>query len=143
MTDVFTKEKRGDVMSRIRATNTKPELVVRKYLFLKGFRYRIHQKNIKGKPDLVLKKYKALIFINGCFWHGHEAQDCAIARLPKSNVKYWKDKIDNNRNRDRKNYKNLEEEGWKIFTIWECSLRGRQKQVTLHNLVDKIRTLML
>ena len=138
MADVFTKEKRSEVMGKIRATNTKPEIIVRKHLFSKGFRFRIHQKKLHGNPDIVLKKHNTVILVHGCFWHGHESTRCKIARIPKSNTKFWKEKIAKNRTRDLKNKKLLKKQGWRIITVWECNLRGKKKEKTLHAVVDKI-----
>ena len=138
MADVFTKKKRSEVMSRIRATNTKPEIIVRKYLFANGLRFRTHQKKLKGSPDIVLKKHNTVVFVHGCFWHGHESSRCKIARMPKSNTKFWKTKITNNQTRDMKNKRLLTKQGWKIITVWECNLRGRKKDRTLQTIVDKI-----
>jgi DNA mismatch endonuclease, patch repair protein len=138
MADVFTKKKRSDVMSRIRAKNTKPELLVRTFLFSKGFRYRLHQSSLPGKPDIILKKYRTVIFVNGCFWHGHTISSCKIARFPKSNVKFWRDKIVYNQKRHKKNLSLLKKDGWKVLTIWECQLRGKKASKSLCTLVNKI-----
>jgi len=138
MSDVFTKEKRSEVMSKIRATNTKPELIVRHFLFSQGFRYRIHQKDLAGNPDIVLKKHNTLIFVNGCFWHGHTSQNCKISRIPKSNSVFWETKIDNNKKRDAKNRRILKKQGWNLITIWECKLNGKNRENTLNTIVDKI-----
>ena len=138
MADVFTRKKRSEVMSRIRAKNTKPELLVRKYLFSSGLRYRIHQKSLPGQPDIVLKKFNVIVIVNGCFWHGHTKKTCKVSRMPKSNNNYWKNKILQNQARDLKNLRKLRKAGWKIFVIWECQLRGKNKEKTLSTLVDKI-----
>jgi DNA mismatch endonuclease (patch repair protein) len=141
MADVFTKKQRSQLMSRIRSVNTRPELLLRRYLFSKGFRYRIHQRSLPGNPDLVLKKYSCALFIHGCFWHGHTAKSCTISRMPKSNVEFWRDKFTYNQMRDRKNQKNLKKAGWNIIIVWECQLRGKKKSATLQKLVDKIKQL--
>lgn len=120
MTDVFSKEKRSEVMSHIRGRDTKPEMIVRRFLFSKGFRYRLHSKGLPGHPDIVLKKYRTVIFVNGCFWHGH---DCKYGHLPKSNTQYWGPKISSNMERDKKNQKALEESGWRVIRLWECELK--------------------
>jgi DNA mismatch endonuclease, patch repair protein len=138
MADVFSKEKRSEVMSRIRATNTKPELIVRKFLFSKGLRFRLHQKKLPGNPDIVLKKYNTVIFIHGCFWHGHTSSKCKIKRMPKSNISFWENKILTNQNRDKKNHRILKRDGWRIITIWECDLRSKNKDLVLEKLVNKI-----
>lgn len=121
MSDVFTKEKRSEIMSHIKAKDTKPEVMVRKYLFSKGFRYRKNDKRYPGKPDIVLPKYKTVIFVHGCFWHGHEG--CKYFTLPKSNTEYWSNKIRRNKERDYENIQKLEELGFKVIIIWECELK--------------------
>lgn len=129
--DIVSEETRSYIMSKIHSKDTKPELIVRKALFAKGFRYRIHDKRLPGKPDIVLPKYKTVIFVNGCFWHGHD-DNCPIYKPPKSNVEFWQTKIRNNKQRDIKNIELLEEMGWKVITVWECSLRGHKKEKLLH-----------
>jgi len=109
-------------MSKIRSVNTKPELKVRKILFKNGFRYRLHA-NLPGKPDIVLSKYKTIIFVNGCFWHGHTCKYGSGYRKPKTNEDYWKEKINKNIKRDKNNVQILIKNGWKIITIWECELK--------------------
>ena len=111
MSDIFSSQKRSDIMSKISGKNTKPEILVRKFLFSKGFRYRINVKTLPGKPDIVLPKYKTVIFINGCFWHGH---NCKKGKLPSSNIDFWKEKISNNKSRDDKNSDLLVKLGWKV-----------------------------
>lgn len=108
-------------MSGIRGKNTDPELQIRKGLHAKGFRFRIHSKEVPGKPDLVLPKYRAAIFVHGCFWHGH---DCPLFRLPGTRTEFWKDKIDANRKRDAVVLQQLSELGWRSMTVWECAIRG-------------------
>jgi len=125
MTDVLTPDQRSRVMGRIRGSNTKPELWVRRGLFALGFRYRLHQRQFPGTPDLVLPRYGAVIFVNGCFWHGH---DCPLFRLPSTRTDFWQSKIEKNRIRDQKNNTRLRELGWRVLTIWECALRGRTRQ---------------
>ena len=120
MADTFTPEKRSWNMSRIRSKDTKPEEYVRKFLFREGFRFRKNDKRYPGKPDIVLPKYKTVIFINGCFWHAHT---CSRAHLPKSNLEYWQPKIEKNKVRDEQNQKKLQDAGWKVITIWECELK--------------------
>lgn len=112
-------------MSGIRGKNTQPELLVRKALHKEGFRYRLHDKHLPGKPDLVLPKYSAVIFVHGCFWHGH---NCHLFKWPKTRKEFWRNKINRNRKVDRRNYKKLKEEGWYVLTIWECALKGKTKQ---------------
>jgi len=126
MTDQVSQERRSEIMSKIRAKNTKPELWIRKGLHRLGFRFRLHDKNLPEKPDLILHKYRAVIFVQGCFWHGHD--NCSRFRLPRSNIDYWQKKIEGNRARDRKSYTSLREQGWRILYIWECSLKGKFKK---------------
>ena len=124
MADTMTPEQRSKCMAAVKGKDTKPERIVRKYLFSKGLRYRLHQKKLFGSPDIVLKKYKTVIFIDGCFWHGHDG--CKFFRLPKSNIEFWDTKIKNNKNRDIINEERLKEAGWKVIRIWECSIRKLQ-----------------
>ena len=119
MSDIFSFQKRSDIMSKIGGKNTKPEILVRKFLFSKGFRYRINVKTLPGKPDIVLPKYKTIIFVNGCFWHGH---NCKKGKLPSSNTDFWKEKISNNKSRDAKNSDLLVKLGWKVIIIWQCEI---------------------
>lgn len=136
MADTKTKEERHKNMAAIRSKNTKPELIVRKYLFLQGFRYRINDKSLAGKPDIVLKKYNTVIFVNGCFWHLHK--DCKYFVFPKDNADYWKNKILGNIERDKRNYNTLMAAGWKVIIIWECQLKHSREE-TLTELVKEIR----
>jgi len=120
-TDVFSAEKRSEVMRAVKGANTKPELKLRKALFARGFRYRLHARDLPGKPDLVFPRYRSVIFINGCFWHGH---DCARgARVPKSNRDYWLAKVARNKARDEDIVKALAALGWRAYIVWECSLQ--------------------
>ena len=128
--DTVSKKKRSEIMSRIRSKNTKPELAVRKYLSSKGFRYRLHDKNLPGKPDIVLKKHSTVIQVRGCFWHGHS---CKLANYPKTNRKYWKNKINNNRKRDKKNDKLIKKMGYKLIIINECRIKNNKL-----NLINKL-----
>ncbi len=111
-------------MSRIRSANTKPELQVRKLLFASGFRYRLNLAGLPGKPDLVFPKYHAVVFVHGCFWHGHR---CHLFKVPETNQRFWLLKIGTNRDHDVCNRRELRSQGWRVLTIWECALRGRQK----------------
>ena len=131
--DVHDKETRSYNMSQIKGKNTKPEIIVRKYLFSKGFRYRINVKSLPGSPDIVLKKYNTAIFINGCFWHGHEG--CKYFVWPKTRKEFWQEKIQSNIQRDNKNIALLKDEGWNVITIWECELKKDKVQSTLENLI--------
>jgi len=125
-------------MSRIRGKDTKPELLVRKFLFAAGFRYRLHDKRLPGKPDIVLPKYKTVIFIHGCFWHGHEG--CRYYVVPKTRSEWWLNKITSNKIKDSRDILSLKEEGWKILTIWECELKPRTREATLSILPATIRS---
>lgn len=136
MADTKTPAERSENMSRIRSTNTKPEEIVRKYLFSKGFRYRKNDKRYPGKPDIVLPKYRTVIFVNGCFWHMH---GCSRSRLPKSNQEFWRPKIERNIERDADTKKKLEAEGWKVIVIWECELKKRIANERLSRLCEQIK----
>lgn len=122
-------------MSRIRSTNSKPEEIVRKYLFSKGFRYRKNVKKLPGCPDIVLPKYKTVIFVNGCFWHKH---DCPRFVWPSSNQDYWIPKIQRNIERDRLNVAELQKKGWHIITVWECELKKKNRELRLERLLSEI-----
>jgi DNA mismatch endonuclease, patch repair protein len=121
MADVFTKEKRSEVMSRIKGQDTKLEVKVRSRLFRDGFRFRKNDKRYPGKPDILLPKYKTAIFINGCFWHGHDG--CKYFVVPKTRTEFWVNKIQTNKKNDAKNTKLLKKMGWKVFVCWECRLK--------------------
>lgn len=121
MTDIMTSEQRSRCMAAVKGKDTKPELIVRKYLFSRGLRYRVNNRKLPGSPDIVLKKYKTVVFIDGCFWHGHE--DCKYFRLPKSNVKFWKEKIERNIERDARNEADLKALGWRVIRVWECEIK--------------------
>lgn len=124
-------------MSRIKGKNTKPEEIVRKYLFSKGFRYRKNDKRLPGTPDIVLPKYKTVIFVNGCFWHGHEA--CRYFVWPKDNADFWKKKIEDNISRDKNVIEMLKRQNWAVIVVWECEL----KKQTLSRTLQKINELIL
>lgn len=124
MTDTVSPEKRSDVMSRVGSKDTKPELLIRKGLHALGFRYRLHVKDLPGRPDLVFRRYRSVIFVNGCFWHGHSCPRC---RMPSSNTEYWNQKIARNKERDALNRRLLLDAGWRVLTIWECALTGKSK----------------
>lgn len=126
MTDIVDKNTRSRMMSGIQGKNTKPELTIRNLLHKEGFRYRLYVKVLPGKPDLVLKKYKAVIFINGCFWHRH---DCKLFKWPKTRKEFWKEKLNKNAQNDDLNQKKLSELGWRICVVWECSIRGADKDL--------------
>lgn len=125
MADIVSKETRSRMMSGIKSKDTKPEIQVRKYLFAEGYRYRINNRGIPGNPDLSLKKYNAVIFVNGCFWHGHE--HCDLFRIPKSRIDFWTKKIGGNIERDTKTVQRLTDSGWRVCIVWECALKGKYK----------------
>jgi DNA mismatch endonuclease (patch repair protein) len=118
MTDTFTQKKRSWVMSRIRSGDTSPEKLVRSFLHFRGFRFRLHRKDLPGKPDIILPRYKTVIFVHGCFWH--QCPACRGGRLPKSNLGYWEAKLKRNQERDKENAAKLEKSGWRVITIWAC-----------------------
>lgn len=133
MADNHSKEVRSRNMSHIRSTNSKPEATVRKILFSHGFRYRKNVRTLPGKPDIVLPKYKAVIFVNGCFWHKH---DCPRFVWPSSNTEYWIPKIQRNVERDQSNYSELASLGWNVIVVWECEL----KKKVLNETIDRSQT---
>lgn len=135
--DVHNKETRSYNMSRIKGRKTKPEEIIAKYLFSQGFRYRRNVKKLPGTPDIVLKKYKTVIFVNGCFRHMHEG--CKYFVWPKDNSEFWKNKLLANKERDEKEKKGIEELGWKVIVVWECQLKKAERERTLNWLVEKIR----
>lgn len=130
--DVHDSKTRSYNMSRIKGKNTKPEETVRKYLFSQGFRYRKNDKRLPGKPDIVLPKYKTIIFVNGCFWHKHEG--CRYFAWPQNNAEFWKEKIESNVVRDKKQYEELQDAGWRVIIVWECELKKKRKSDTLERL---------
>ena len=132
MADVHDKATRSYNMSQIRSRNTKPEMVVRKFLHAQGFRYKLHDKKLPGKPDIVLPKYKTVIFVHGCFWHGHK--NCRYFVVPKTRTQWWLNKINSNKANDTKAVKALRKEGWRIINLWECGL----KKVKMENTIDKV-----
>ena len=135
MADNHSKEVRSRNMSHIRSTNSKPEEIVRKYLFSKGFRYRKNGRTVPGCPDIVLSKYHTVVFVNGCFWHKH---DCGRFVWPSSNIEYWILKINRNVERDSKNHKILTDMNWKVLIVWECELKKAKREARLSNLCSEI-----
>ena len=121
MSDIVSPAVRSRMMAGIRGRNTKPEMILRQGLHCKGFRFRLHARNLPGKPDLVFPRYRAVIFANGCFWHGH---DCDLFKWPSTRGKFWKEKITRNRERDSRVKASLLAAGWRVLTVWECSLKG-------------------
>lgn len=135
----MTLEQRSRCMAAIKGKDTKPEMIVRKYLFSRGLRFRVQVRKLPGKPDIVLPKYKTAIFVNGCFWHGHEG--CKYFRLPKSNVEFWKEKIERNIERDKESMQALFDLGWKVVRVWECELRNKaNREDTLNKIYNSITT---
>ena len=124
-------------MSHVRGKDTKPEVMVRQFLFAQGFRYRLYRKDLPGKPDIVLPKYNTVIFINGCFWHGHSG--CKYATIPEANHDFWLAKISGNIERDKSNHAKLFELGWKVIEIWQCELKPKFREQTLNNLLTELR----
>ncbi len=137
MPDTMTREQRHFCMSRIRGKDTRPEMVVRKWLHAKGFRYSLHSRKLPGCPDIVLRRFHTVIFVNGCFWHGHPG--CGKFRMPRSNVEFWEEKIRRNKERDAKEIAELERLGWNVSVVWECELSSKDREVTLQRLVDTLR----
>src|SRR5436190_10248967 len=136
MADVHTKEQRSFNMSRIRSRNTKPEMLVRRFLHANGFRYRLHVKTLPGKPDIVLPKYKTVIFIHGCFWHGHKG--CKYYVVPQTRRKWWLNKINGNIANDKKAITALKKDEWRVITLWECDLKPKAFAKTLTKLIKRI-----
>ncbi len=138
MTDVHDKSTRSYNMSQIKSKNTKPELTVRKYLFGHGYRFRLHEKKLPGKPDIVMPKYRTVIFVHGCFWHGHDG--CKYFVVPKTRTEWWLNKINRNKQLDSENIKKLKANGWKVLVIFECELKKEKAEKTLNNIVTQINT---
>lgn len=137
MSDVMTPEQRSHCMAAIKGKDTKPEMIVRKYLFSRGLRFRVQVRKLPGTPDIVLPKYRTAIFVNGCFWHGHEG--CKYFRLPKSNIEFWKEKIERNIERDKESMRALLGQGWKVIRVWECDLRNKaNREETLNKIYNSI-----
>ena len=129
MTDRLTPEQRHRVMSRIHGKGTKPELKVRQWLWRHGYRYRLNVKSVPGKPDIVMRRYRTAIFVNGCFWHGHDG--CDKFKIPQTNVQFWQNKINRNRERDQQNYQVLHDNGWQVIVVWECQLTPKRIEETM------------
>ena len=134
--DIWSKQKRSEVMSKIRGENTKPEMILRSHLFRLGFRFRVHKKDLPGKPDIVFPKYQTIIFVHGCFWHYHK--DCREGRIPSTNSKFWKEKLFKNVEKDKRHTEALQELGWKVIVIWECEIEKNIGQ-TLDKLIVEIK----
>ena len=139
MTDRFSKSKRSEIMGRISNKDTKPELVVRSFLHRYGYRFRLHRKDLPGKPDICLPKFKVVIFVHGCYWHRH--QDCKKGQdLPATNKAFWKEKFARTFKRDLQNRRDLEDRGWKVLTIWECETRNQN--LLEERLLKKLRRII-
>jgi DNA mismatch endonuclease (patch repair protein) len=121
MSDIYSKNKRSEIMSKISGKNTKPEILIRKIAHSLGYRFRLHKKDLPGKPDIVFSKYNKVIFVNGCFWHGHN--NCLRSKLPTSNKKFWKDKIGGNKRKDKSDHIKLKKMGWDYLVIWQCQIK--------------------
>ncbi len=139
--DPLTPEQRSKNMAAIKSKDTKPELIVRKYLWANGYRYRKTTKLLPGKPDIVLLKYRTCIFINGCFWHGHD--DCKLYRLPKTNTEFWINKVTRNKERDSQVIEKLNSLGWNCLIVWECQLKPNKREATLRELTGKLDNIFL
>lgn len=139
MNDVVSPEKRSLMMAGIKGKNTKPELVIRKGLHARGYRYRLHEKTLPGKPDMTFPKYNAVVFVHGCFWHRH---NCKLFKWPGSNKEFWRDKITGNVKRDKKHIQDLTKEGWRVLIVWECALKGKKDQ-DIGKVVDSISRWLL
>lgn len=136
MPDVVSKAKRSEMMAGIRGKDTRPELIIRRGLHTLGYRFRLHRKDLPGRPDIVLPKHRAVIFINGCFWHGH---DCHLFKWPKTREEFWREKIGKNRERDAKARDALRTAGWRSIVIWECALKGKYRR-DANSLLDQVST---
>jgi len=135
--DTLSKSARSALMAKIKGKNTHPETIVRKFLFSNGFHYRLHDKRYPGSPDIVIPKYRTVIFVHGCFWHGHK--NCRASRLPTTNVEYWQEKIQENIERDKRKIKSLKDDDWKVIVIWECKIKKKkQRDIELNKIVKKI-----
>lgn len=139
--DKLTKEQRHRCMASIRGKDTKPEILVRRFLFSRGFRYRLNHPRLPGHPDIVLRKYRTVIFVNGCFWHGHDG--CKYYVVPKSNTEFWTAKIERNRTRDKEVQHKLAAMGWHCITVWECQLKPAIRDNTLNSLVYTLNRIYL
>lgn len=136
MADIFDAASRSYIMSQIKGKNTKPEILVRKYLHALGFRFRLHDRKLPGTPDIVLPKYKTVIFVHGCFWHGHK--NCKYANIPKTRTEWWTNKFDRNKLNDRKAARILKKDGWHVITVFECELKKDKRDKTLNKVLNTL-----
>lgn len=141
MSDVLTPTQRHRCMYHIRNKATKPEMLVRRWLWAHGYRYRLNVKSVPGKPDIVMRKYRTAIFVNGCFWHGHEG--CSQFVMPKSNTDFWHTKIESNRKRDQQNYQLLTDAGWQVLVIWQCNLTKAKLESTMQSVTIALNQKLL
>ena len=141
MADHLTPAQRHRCMSRIPHEATKPEMLVRRWLWAHGYRYRLNVKSVPGKPDIVMRKYRTAIFVNGCFWHGHEG--CSLFVMPKSNTDFWRTKIESNRKRDQQNYQLLTDAGWQVLVIWQCNLTKVKLESTMQSVAIALNQKLL
>ena len=139
--DRLTQQQRHKNMASIHSINTKPEVIVRKYLWRSGFRYRLNNPRLPGHPDIVLRKYRTCVFVNGCFWHGHDG--CKYFRLPKTNTNFWEKKINRNKERDKEEQRQLAKMGWHCITVWECELKPDKRDKTLKSLAFTLNHIYL
>jgi DNA mismatch endonuclease (patch repair protein) len=136
--DTLDKNRRSELMAKVKQKDTEPEILVRRYLFSKGFRYRVNVKTLSGSPDIVLPKYRTAIFVHGCFWHGHT---CRAGHLPSSNLDYWQAKIKKNVERDQRKIENLKEQGWNVIVVWQCEIKTlKERNLRLSNLITQIKS---
>lgn len=140
MTDVHDKKTRSYNMSQIKSRDTKPEMIIRRFLFTNGFRYRLHNKKLPGRPDLTLLKFKAVIFVHGCFWHGHEG--CRYFVVPKTRTDWWMSKINRNKELDEKSRVKLIRKGWNVITVFECELKPAKREDTLNSLLRNLKSII-
>lgn len=141
MPDVLTPAQRHRCMSHIRSKATKPEMLVRRWLWSHGYRYRLNVKSVPGKPDIVMRKYRTAIFVNGCFWHGHEG--CKMFVLPKTNTEFWQAKIEQNRTRDTRIYEELMLAGWQVIVLWQCNLNKQELETTMQSVAVSLNQNLL
>ena len=141
MPDVLTPAQRHRCMSHIRSKATKPEILVRKWLWAHGYRYRLNVKSVPGKPDIFMRKYRTAIFVNGCFWHGHEG--CKMFVLPKTNTEFWQAKIEQNRTRDTRIYEELMLAGWQVIVLWQCKLTKQELDTTMQSVAVSLNQNLL